>query len=155
MPGTGYRWHDLDGAATFPTSDGGWILVSNCEELKGGASAIRFDRGGRVQDAYRILDGTTNNCSGGGTPWGTLALLRGDRGYVWECDPTGSRPARRHPAMGAFKHEAAAVDPRERRIYLTEDLKDGLLYRFTPERWPSLERGPLEAAMVRSGGSVS
>jgi secreted PhoX family phosphatase len=157
VPGTGYRWHtDSDGAATFPTSDGGWILVSNCEELKGGASAIRFNRGGRVQDAYRILDGTTNNCSGGGTPWGTwLSCEEIEGGYVWECDPTGSRPARRHPAMGAFKHEAAAVDPRERRIYLTEDLKDGLLYRFTPERWPSLDRGLLEAAMVRSGGSVS
>ena len=45
--------------------------------------------------------------------------------------PNRRAAARRHPAMGAFKHEAA-VDPRERRIYLTEDLKDGLLYRLPP-----------------------
>jgi hypothetical protein len=30
VPGTDYRWHEAsDGAATFPTRDGGWILVSN------------------------------------------------------------------------------------------------------------------------------
>ena len=157
VPGTDYRWHIAsDGAATFPTRDGGWILVSNSEDLKGGASAIHFDGGGHIQDAYRILDGTTANCSGGGTPWGTwLSCEEVEGGYVWECDPTGRRPARRHPAMGAFKHEAAAVDPHERRVYLTEDLKDGLLYRFTPERWPSLDAGLLEAATVGHGGGVS
>ena len=32
---------------------------------------MRFDRHGRPDSAYRILDGTTQNCSGGGTPWGT------------------------------------------------------------------------------------
>jgi len=56
--------------------------------------------------------------------------------------------------MGAFKHEAAAVDARERRVYLSEDLKDGLLYRFTPERWPRLP-GLLEAAKADRYGSLS
>ena len=55
-------------------------------------------------------------------------------GLVWECDPAGERRALSRPAMGTFKHEAAAVDPRGRRIYLTEDLIDGGLYRFTPGR---------------------
>jgi secreted PhoX family phosphatase len=157
VPGTDYRWHIAsDGAATFPTADGGWILVSNSEDLKGGASAIRFDRQGQIRDAYSILRGTTSNCSGGGTPWGTwLSCEEVEGGYVWECDPTGRRPAQRHVAMGSFKHEAAAVDPRERRVYLTEDLKDGLLYRYTPERWPQLDKGILEAATVKPGGAVS
>ena len=33
--------------------------------------------------------------------------------------------------LGHFKHEAAAVDPVRRRIYLSEDQPDGCLYRFT------------------------
>src|SRR5688572_10713666 len=69
---TDYRWHVAsDGMATFPEDGGGFVLVSNSEDLKGGASALRIGAGGQVRDAYRILSGTTGNCSGGGTPWGT------------------------------------------------------------------------------------
>ena len=154
VPGTDYRWHlASDGAATFPLRDGGWYLVSNSETLAGGASAIRFDRRGRIAGAHRILDGTSQNCSGGGTPWGTwLSCEETEDGRVWECDPTGRRKAVAHPAMGVFKHEAAAVDPRGRRIYLTEDLIDGGFYRFTPRRWPSLAAGRLEIATVGRDG---
>jgi len=156
VAGTGYRWHEAsDGMATFPTADGGWILVSNSEIALGGASAIRFAREGAIADAYRILDGTMRNCSGGGTPWGTwLSCEEIESGGVWECDPTGRRPAVRRPALGAFKHEAAAVDPAGRRIYMTEDVEDGGLYRFTPDRWPDLRAGLLEIATVGRGGAV-
>lgn len=154
VPGTDYRWHEAsDGMATFPVDDGGWILVSNSEVGEGGASAVRFARDGSIADAYRILDGTTQNCSGGGTPWGTwLSCEEIDDGRVWECDPGGRRKAVVHPAMGVFKHEAAAVDPRGRRVYLTEDLVDGGFYRFTPTRWPDLRAGLLEIAIVDAGG---
>jgi uncharacterized protein len=156
VPGTAYRWHlASDGMATFPVDGGGHLLVSNSETFEGGASAIRFSPGGQVRDAYRILSGTTQNCSGGGTPWGTwLSCEEVEDGRVWECDPSGRRPAVPHEAMGIFKHEAAAVDPHRRRIYLTEDLIDGGLYRFTPSRWPELSRGLLEIARVRRGGEV-
>jgi secreted PhoX family phosphatase len=156
VSGTDYRWHEAsDGSATFPLGDGGFILVSNSETLQGGASAIRFDRRGRVADAYRILDGTSQNCSGGGTPWGTwLSCEEVESGLVWECDPTGRRKPVSHPAMGVFKHEAAAVDPRGRRVYLTEDIIDGALYRFTPRRWPDLSEGALELAKVGRAGAV-
>jgi secreted PhoX family phosphatase len=156
VPGTRYQWHlASDGMATFPTGDGGHVLVSNSETLDGGASAIRFGPGGRVRDAYRILSGTMQNCSGGVTPWGTwLSCEEVEDGRVWECDPTGRRRAVPRPAMGIFKHEAAAVDPAGKRVYLTEDLVDGGLYRFTPARWPSLARGVLEIARVGRGGIV-
>jgi secreted PhoX family phosphatase len=156
VPGTGYRWHiEPDGMATFPAGDGGHVLVSNSETFEGGASAIRFGPGGEVQGAYRILSGTTQNCSGGATPWGTwLSCEEVEDGRVWECDPSGRRRAVPYAAMGIFKHEAAAVDARGRRVYLTEDLVDGGLYRFTPARWPDLSRGLLEIARVRSGGEV-
>ena len=52
------------------------------------------------------------------------------------------------PELGTFSHEAAAVDPRNRTVYLTEDEPDGLLYRFTPTFYPSLHAGVLEAAEV-------
>ncbi len=74
---------------------------------------------------------------------------------MWECDPAGKRTAVRRPAMGCFKHEAAAVDPRGRRIYLTEDLMDGRLYRFTPARWHDLSDGLLEVATVARDGRVT
>ena len=152
---TGYRWHlASDGMATFPRDDGGYVLVSNSETVEGGASALRFGRDGKVEDAYRILSGTTQNCSGGGTPWGTwLSCEEVEEGRVWECDPSGRRRPVAHEAMGVFKHEAAAVDPRGRRVYLTEDLIDGGLYRYTPSDWPDLSRGVLEIARVQ-GESV-
>jgi secreted PhoX family phosphatase len=153
---TAYPWHlASDGMATFSEPDGGFVLVSNSETIEGGASAIRFGPDWEPREAYRILGGTTQNCSGGSTPWGTwLSCEEIEDGQVWECDPTGHRPAVAHAAMGVFKHEAAAVDPRGKRVYLSEDLVDGGLYRYTPRRWPDLSSGRLEIARVRPGGRV-
>jgi secreted PhoX family phosphatase len=157
VAGTDYRWHlASDGAACFATADGGWVLVSNSETQEGGASAIRFDPSGEIEDAYRILGGTVHNCSGGATPWGTwLSCEEFDDGFVWECDPHGRRPAEKRAALGRFKHEAGAVDPENRRIYLTEDLIDGRFYRFTPTRWRDLSAGLLEVATVDRSGRLS
>jgi uncharacterized protein len=155
VSGTDYVWHGAsDGMAVFPADDEGWILVSNSEMPDdGGASAIRFDAHGEAVDAYRILGGTELNCSGAGTPWGTwLSCEEVDHGAVWECDPSGRADPVRRPAMGIFKHEGAAVDPDDERIYMTEDLEDGGLYRFTPTRWPDLSSGLLEIAVVDSHG---
>jgi secreted PhoX family phosphatase len=163
--GTTYNWHIFpDGAATYGTGNGGWILVSNCEAPTpsdlpgpivgnpgdGGASALRFDPQGRIVDAYRILSGTSTNCAGGATPWGTwLSCEEHDEGLVWECDPRGKRDAVARPALGTFKHEAACVDPWRGHVYLTEDLSDGGFYRFTPRRKGDLREGRLEIAKVR------
>jgi secreted PhoX family phosphatase len=146
---------DPDGAATFAAPDGGWVYVSNSEGTPGSVGAIRFDAGGTATRYTRIAEKTSYNCSGGATPWNTwLSCEEVPYGQVWECDPFGRRPAVARPALGLFKHEAVAVDPRTRKLYMTEDIPDGRLYRFTPDRWGDLRSGLLEVARV-DGRQVS
>jgi secreted PhoX family phosphatase len=153
-----YLWHIFpDAMGTFPTGDGGFILTSNSEVPGGlgGASAIRFDAQAKITGAYRILSGTSTNCAGAVTPWGTwLSCEEEEDGRVWECDPTGAKAAVVRPAMGVFQHEAACVDPLGRRLYMTEDIGDSGLYRFTPASYPDLSAGLLEIAVVGGTGTV-
>jgi len=156
VPGTTHTWHTApDGGACFPTNDGGWIYVSNSEAIAGGAGMVRFDATGAVVDARSILTGTLGNCAGGPTPWGTwLSCEEWPFGRVWECDPYGVNPTVERPAMGKFQHEAAAVDPVNHHVYLTEDRTDGGLYRFVPTSYPDLSSGTLEI-LTDVGGALS
>ncbi|MEV1007294.1 alkaline phosphatase PhoX [Streptomyces sp. NPDC049881] len=154
VAGTGHTWHGApDGGACF--ADGqGWIYVSNAElgSGSGGAGALRFAADGTVADAYAILSGTSTNCAGGATPWGTwLSCEEVSRGFVYETDPHGRTAAVRRDAMGRFKHEAAACDPDLRVVYLTEDEPDGAFYRFAPRTWGDLSAGTLQVLTGNDG----
>lgn len=146
VPGTSYVWHAApDGGACYPNGSG-WMYVSNSEVSgSGGASVLRFDSAGTVTSAQRLLSGTSSNCAGGATPWGSwLSCEETSTGRVWETYPATGAAAVARPAMGRFTHEAAACDPVRQVIYLTEDRTDGCFYRFRPTTWGNLAAGTLE-----------
>jgi len=66
-------------------------------------------------------------------------------GRVWECQPLGqASQAVSRPTLGIFKHEAVAVDPVHKTLYMTEDAGDGRFYRFvcSSTDWPALADRP-------------
>src|SRR5262245_9748920 len=153
VPGTSYVWHAApDGGACFALAGGGWSYVSNSESVPGGVGFIRFDAAGNIVGAGSSLTGTIGNCTGGPMPWGTwLSCEEWAGGKVYECHPTGASPAQARPAMGIFKHEAAAADVTNHCVYLTEDVPDGAFYRFVPTTWGDLSSGKLQLLTETNG----
>ena len=150
-------WHaEPDGAACVPRAGGGWTYVSNSEldAPHGGVGALDFDARGHLVGARTLLTGANTPCAGGLSGRGHwLACEEVPTGQVWEVDITGRQPPAKRPAMGTFKHECAARDPATGIIYMTEDVPDGALYRFTPSRPNDLREGRLEV-LARHGTAL-
>jgi secreted PhoX family phosphatase len=167
-----------DGTAAFDGPRGTTLLVNN-HELKGpranwkhpvplteglvydpaasgGCTVVEVRPDGRVAEWVGIA-GTSTNCAGGRTPWGTWLTceensdragtngMTKDHGYVFEVDPVDRR-ANRDPKplkfFGRYDHEAVVIDPKRGHAYLTEDAANpnGLFFRWTPPK--GFEYGP-------------
>ncbi len=118
----------------------------------GGCTSLEVEPRGqrRLVDEHWSLVGTTANCSGGPTPWGSWLSCEEttaggsangfatDHGYVFEVpvgttaeNPTGAVPLK---SLGRFNHAAVAVDPSTGTIYQTEDNDEiGGFYRWVPD----------------------
>ncbi|MGH3673219.1 MAG: alkaline phosphatase PhoX, partial [Pseudonocardiaceae bacterium] len=134
----------------------------------GGCTIVEADRDGKRIREYVGIAGTSTNCAGGITPWDTWLTCEEtedkagsggrtkDHGYVFEVDPF-DREANHDPlpikALGRFVHEAAAVDPENGDVYLTEDAAtpNGLLYRWKAPKTFTPRRGSLRALGATDG----
>lgn len=112
----------------------------------------------KLESEYLSLIGTVRNCAGGITPWNSWITceetvvkkgddngkLEKDHGYNFEV-PASEKIRLVEPvplkAMGRFYREAVAVHPATGIVYQTEDLNDGLFYRFLPNENGKLQKG--------------
>lgn len=138
----------------------------------GGTTTLVYDtKKQKLERHFLSLAGTVRNCAGGITPWNSWITCEEDtsspnadgqnptdptekeHGYNFEV-PATDRIGLVDPvplkAMGRFRHEAVAIDPRTGIVYQTEDRSDGIFYRFLPKEPGQLARGGrLQALRLR------
>lgn len=149
----------LDAARAYDTYKDG-------RPLPGGTTTVIYDlESRRTLSQHLSLAGTSTNCCGGATPWGSwlsceettetpaTADVTKPHGFVFEVPFAARGLVQPIPltAMGRFDHEAVCIDPRTGIVYLTEDKTDGLFYRFLPAARGALAKGGRLQAMAFRG----
>jgi hypothetical protein len=133
----------------------------------GGTTTIVYDtRTGETVRQFLSLAGTIRNCAGGPTPWNSWLTCEEDtmpannryrEAHGWMFDvPATADPMLADPTpvrdAGRFYREGVAVDPKTGIVYMTEDLSDGLLYRYVPNVPGDLHKGGTVDALAFAEG---
>lgn len=132
----------------------------------GGTTTLVINQAtGELEREFMSLAGTTRNCAGGPTPWGSwitceetidLAINGNEKmhGYCFEV-PARADMVLAEPrpilGMGRFNHEAIAIDPKSGVVYLTEDRPESAFYRYIPNVPNRLHEGGRFQALVFQG----
>ena len=166
------RNHELNPVATVNQLD---PKIPQYDSVSPGCTTtVIVDRDRTCLHHYLSLAGTNRNCSGGITPWNSWISCEEDvatpyapPGYSWEqVQFYWGKVTKKHGynfevpligtiaqpvpliAMGRFRHEAIAVDPKTGYVYQTEDQNDSCFYRFRPHIAGNLSAGGILEAMV-------
>ena len=145
----------------------------NCS---GGTTTLMVDSDRNLTKHFLSLAGTNRNCAGGTTPWGSWISCEEEvsapypppgytieqiypywgkvtqkHGYNFEVPANGGLATPKPLiAMGRFRHEAIATDPKTGYIYQTEDQVNSCIYRFRPNQPGNLSAGgTLEALVIK------
>ena len=162
--------HPLQARNTLPAD-----IPQYDRNCSGGTTTLIVDRNRNLKKHYQSLAGTNRNCAGGTTPWGSWISCEEEtstpypppgysmeqvlavwgkvsvkHGYNFEVPAKAKGIVKPIPlkAMGRFRHEAIATDPKTGYIYETEDRNDSCIYRFRPHQTGKLQRGGILEALV-------
>ena len=160
------RNHEVDGSGkAFGNPD-----IAYDPQGTGGCTNLIFDtKKGELLKSWSSISGTSRNCAGGPTPWGSWLTceetlhepeekdskgkpfaFEKTHGWIFEVPATSSAKPQPLKAMGRMVHEAIAIDPKSGIVYETEDRPAAGFYRFIPNSPGHLaEGGKLQMLKVK------
>jgi len=157
---------DFTGYVPINGSNTNGYLSINNEKQPGGVTVLDINYndntklwsviGGENLD-FTAVGGTSRNCSGAVTPWGTVISSEEIRDrsssstaykpYGWqvEIDPANKAVIAKHYAMGNFAHENAAILQHSSKTvaYQGADQSEGYLFKFVTTQQNDLSDGDL------------